>query len=568
MVSLPDSHVFELLARFPSTTYKIIEREFTPQNPPSTGYYSTNQNIRFNLSAAVNEFVLVDSSNLEACVTTQVQGSGDFGTLRSSKYRPAWRPGPSWISSVRETVNSGSLTTYENTDKNTCNWFNTMRGALSRSPVVARQGFGTYALANPAQGSSFPWNDASATPDADYIDIQYLTKAGFCNRSKRIKGISVRPTGTTAGNNFAFDTALINGLKLQSVPLTGLGSIFQSNSIVPLGLFSTYSGQSYGLEIVVAGPEKCISAPAAAYSDATNIYVARPRISVKILKILDETVMEAVLQLYNKSQSIEVVDNMKIPMSLQMNSLKYTYHQYSLNPGAQEYTINIPCTAASLRGFAFRVVKSSLIANMSSDPQGQVTGLPLADDSASLTQAIVYKFQVKIGSECIMESAVEQESIVIGADTFSVNPCLNFFAKQAKKSGHLFSLLHHSRQAKDDCTGLEDITMDGTAPMDNTNYQEYIQPGYMYSMNLENINHFENNNQSSGIDMRNYGSYYLTLRVGSLDATAFAGGGNRGNQLAALVPLTVQYTLLLMNAEDVVYEVSRSGVADISSNVL
>lgn len=567
MVSLPDSHVFELLARFPSTTYKIIERDFSPQNPPSTGYYSSGQNIRFNLSAAVNEFVLVDSASLDAYTTCIVPVTKDLNLERTTKTRVAWRPGPGWIGSVRETVNSGSLTTYENTDANTCNWYNVMRGALSRSPVTQRVGQGTYAastLAGVPEGTLFPFADVTASPDADYIDIQALTKSGFCNRTKRIKGVIINQGGGGNGTS-NYDICMLNGFKIYSVPLTGLGSIFQSNSIIPLGLFSTYSGQSYGLEITVAKASVALDIPAAGYDDSSPVFVVRPRISVKILKILDETVMEAVLQLYNKSQSIEVVDNMKIPMSLQLNSLKYTYHQQTLNPGAQEYTINIPCTAASLRGFAFRIVRSSYISDITT-PISRA-GFPLCDESTDNDQPIVYKFQVKIGSECIMESAVEQQDVTIGTNNFSCNPCLNFFQKQAKKSGHLFSLLHHSKQAQTDVTGLEDITMDGTAPLNNNLINLFSSPGYFYSMNLENINHFENQNQSSGIDMRNYGSYYIHLKVGIL-GSAPAGFGSVGTQLAQLQPLGVAYTLLLMNAEDVVYEVSRSGVSDITSMTL
>ena len=147
MVSLPDSHVFELLSRFPSSTYKVIERQFEPQNPPSSGTYVSGQTIRFNLSAAVNEFVLVDSSHvqLHCAAAMNAQGTFNFNQNGNAKSRPAWRPGLSPISSIRETVNSGSLTTYELTDAKSCNWYNTMRGALARSPVIFPPGTGAVA---------------------------------------------------------------------------------------------------------------------------------------------------------------------------------------------------------------------------------------------------------------------------------------------------------------------------------------------------------------------------------------------------------------------------------------
>jgi hypothetical protein len=564
MVSLPDSHVFELLARFPSTTYKIIERQVDPQNPPSSGYYASGQTMRFNLSAAVNEFGLVDSSSVDALTTAITTSNTNYTLNKNSKLRPAWRPGPSWISSIRETVNSGSLTTYENTDAQTINWFNCMRGALTRTPVKSRVGIGSYngSADPPVGGSTFSHADVDGIFDADYVDLQSLTKVGFCNRSKRNLGFKVIDGGAT--NPTTRDIGLLGGFKNYSIPLTALGSIFQSNSVVPLGLFSTYSGQSYGLELKVAStPNAAAFATGGGinFTIPTEIYVVKPVIRMKILKILDETVMQAILQLYNKSESIEVVENMKIPLSLQMNSLKYNYHQYNLPANVQEYTINVPSTAASLRGIAFRIVKSTFIADITAgEPKA---GLPLADESADQEQAIVYKFQLKIGSECIMESAVEQTTAFIGGTTLFANPCLNFFAKQIKKTGHLFSLLHHSIQAHDDVGGLEDVYMDSTVPRNLNLTNGDAPPGYMYAMNLENINHFENNNQSSGIDMRNYGSYNITLRVGVLNDA-----GNAGLLTGELKPLPNPYTLLLINAEDVVYEVSRSGVADITSQVL
>lgn len=579
MVSLPDSHVFELLARFPSSTYKIIEREVAPQNMPTTGVYNTNQSMRFNLSAAVNEFVLVNSSTLDVVISANIThvGATNFNDTRTSKLRPAWRPGMSWIGSIRESVNTNSLTTYELTDKNTINWYNCMRGALTRSPVTYVTGYGSINNRNgaPQAYAVIPPNDFYVgTPDADMLDIQRIARAGFCKRPLRNFGFKIAaPAGTDTIEGR--DIGLVGGLALHQTPLTALGSMMQANSVIPLGLFSTYSGQSYGLEIRVAEPSQAVAlgfkeSGNIGYTPPTNIVVANPKIRLKILKILDETVMEAILQLYNKSESVEVVDNMKIPLSLQLSSFKYTFHQFSLKQGASEYQITVPTTAASLRGFAFRIVKSSLIDNISAEPEEDSSALPLSDNVEDNGQAIVYKFLVKVGSECIMESAVEQTSVNIfgGSDTYYINPCLNFFAEQAKKSGHLFSLLHHEKQAHDNSTGIEEFTMKTASPMLINTLNESGPPGYMYSMNFENVNHFENNNQASGIDCRNYGSYTVTMKVGVLKPSTVNPDTNDGTNFGELVNLPVDYTVLLMNCEDVVYEVSRSGVADITSSVL
>lgn len=570
MVSLPipESFIFQLLSKFPSQSYKIVEREVTPQNYNTDGYFNSKQTIKFNLNAAPNEFALADSCFLETGLWAEIALTTTTANRQiSSKDRPAWRPGLAWISNIRESVNSGSMVTYDLSAKKASNWYNCLRGALTRTPVFYRSGLGTFVstVNAPVGGEVLPYQDIyAALPDADYMDLEDLARSGFCNRSKRLSGI--RTVGNPANSDPNRDTGLRNGFKTSQVPLTALGSIWQSNSVIPLGLFSTYSDSSYSLEIGVADPADAIGVPGQGFSTPDSIYAVKPRITLKLVRVLDNQLMDAILTLFNRSQAVEVIENVKVPVSLQLNTLKYTFHQFTLDANRQEYHLNIPTTAASLRGFAFRIVPTLIFNDIN---QGNTeSGLPFCDNTFWENKPVVTKFHFKAGSECIMEKPVEQEEIRIGANVYSYNPCPEFFAKQAKKTGHLFSLLHHSKQAKSQMQGIEQFSGDSSAPpvlaaIGGTNYDRYAPPMYANSFNLENVNHFENNNMASGLDLRDIGSYQIILKVGVLSTT-----NNEGRELARTELLGDTYTMLLINVEDQILEISKSGVSDVTSQVL
>lgn len=572
---IPESMIYQLLAKFPSQSYKIVEKEFTPHDYSTNGVFESNQSIKFNISAAPNEFAFTDDAYL--CAGLYAEGSinvQNWEAYGSSKYQLAYRPGMSWIGSVKESVNNGSMITYDLSNKTASNWYNCMRGVFTKTPIFYKVGAGSYVetTATP-RGTLLPSYDIyGAVPDADYIDMQDIARAGFCNRAKRRTGINTSIDAGGGGTNDDRDTGLKNGFRNVEIPLSALGSIWQSTTCLPIGLFSNYSDSAYSLEVSVANINVTLAAPNA-YSEVGYFRVVKPKITVKFLRVLDNQLMDAIMSLYTGAQ-VEVVENVKQLVSLQLNTLKYTFHQFTLDANAQEYMLNVPCSSPSLRGFCFRIVRTTTLNDISADDN--FSGVPLADTSDWSKKAVVTKFHFKAGSECIMPNPVEKENLIITNNNYEYNPCPEFFAKQARKCGHLFSLLNHKKQSKMSNHGLEQFYGDGSAPpwlknlsAEPIDYFDFYAPvGYMSCMSLENMTPEDNNgNVACGLDMRDIGSYQLSLRVGVLDDTTVNGRvQGRNGAITKLLPET--YTLLLINVEDQVLSVSKSGVSDITSSVL
>lgn len=560
-VSIPDSMIFDILGKLPSQAFKIEYREFKSNSVPNGNAYKKNETFRINMSGAVNEFVLVDSTTLD-CDMSSFYKLPDGTTEEQSRNRsdevPAWRPFTSWIGSVRESVNSGSLVTYENTERTTFNVFQCMRAALTRCPF-------NYDNLTKYTGIVATNDILDCSPqlvNPDYFSMQGLESAGIVGRKFRRLGFVQQETaGPVVAKQW-----LGNGARPYSVPLTAISSLFQSTSVIPIGLLSTYSAQSYGLDIKIASEIEAIGLGALAPTGATEFYISNPVIRCKIIKILQPEVMEAILSLYNKSENFEVQDGMKIPLSLQLNSLQYNHHQFTLPANQSEYYVRIPSTAASLRGLAFRFVQTATL--NATAGQLRVTGYPLSDDYESSRSVVVTKFSIVMGGESLMQSSLDNYTINMPTgvgnanEIYTVNTPDQFFRQQRKISGHLFSARHHSRDAKER-DGIEDLIGCYPVVTDVTlnNLSSIVRP---YCINLENMNHFENNNQSTGIDCRSIGGIDLKFSLGQGSGAV----GSTTSSNGATTNPTVSLTMLVIAVSDYVLEVSRSGVKDISSQTL
>lgn len=565
-VSLPDSMIYDLLGRLPSQSYKIEYRDYRPQSNTSSNVFTNNQSFRINMSGAVNEFILVDTANF-LCEMTGIYllptSTSTADAKQKSETVPSFRPFLGTIASVRETVNSGSLTTYENTERTTFNPFQCMRAVLTKGSVhystISRYTSGV----DPAEGTIL--DDFSYGVNSDDFGIQGLESAGVCPRSLRTLGLISKLT--TAGANPAVPQFIRGGSVRQfSCPLTAFSTVFQSSSVIPIGLFSTYSAQSYGLEFRIAtGLEGFNRGLLTPVENADTIYVMNPRIRVKIIKVLQPETMSAILSLYNKSENFEVgKDGMKIPLTLQLNSLQVNHHQFAIVPAQSEYNIRIPTTASSLRGLCFRFIRQSVLNGTDLPPN--VSGYPLADEITSEGALVVTKFGIKIGGECILESRPDNYVVTLpkgaaGAqESVYVNTADGFFREQRRLGGHLFSVKHHTRDAGIQ-DGMESLySAFGVMNAQGQKDSSIVRP---YVICLENLNHFENSNQASGLDMRSIGGVDLVFSLGKAVA------GDAGTLKSGITePPDVPYTMLVMTVEDYVLEVSRSGVKDVTSQVL
>lgn len=575
MASLPDSHVFDILNRFPSQNFKISYREFKAcQGGNPNGIYTNQQTFRIPITGAVNEFILLDDSTLDFeqasyyTLGTRINGE----VLNSSMLQPAWRPALSMIGSVRETVNSGSLQTYSNTERTSFNVYQAGRFLLTRGPLTydsisSNVNVVIDNLVKDASDNNF-YNPNSA-------GLQGLESAGFCNRGLRTCGFisKAKPEApATVGPDPqpaipAVPKTLRSGaLRPVSIPMTAISTIFNSSSVIPIGLMSTYSAQSYQLEVRLASNIEAISQGGSGFSageEPNNFYVCNPRIRVKIIKVLQNETMEAILALYNKSEEYEVASGMKVPLSLQLNSLQINHHQYSVPQGQSEYCFSIPTTAASLRGLAFRFVRNATINGVAT--MGPQSIYPLSDDVDQNNQLVVKEFRMEVGGECILQNGPGSYSVQIpsgaggGPETYFVNEPDQWFRSQRRLGGHLFSAKHHMRDAQER-DGIESLVCASSVGQLGPVVAGLGRP---YVICLENMNHFENSGVASGLDMRSIGNVTIRMKLGQL-----LGGNGGTEQSGATQNLTEDYTLFLMTSEDYVLEVSRVGIKDVSSQVL
>ena len=536
-MSVSQSMVFDLLQRFPSETYQITYRDVSPNEAPGPGeIFGYGQQISFNVRGAPNEFIMTDASALRAAVAS----SSVFATTllfdeaqKFSQDADALRPGLCWIGGIEETLNSGSLQTYQNNNVQDCNIFNCLRAMATRRPAYEDK-WNTAVEAGLVE-DMYPIN-------GDAVGIQALQKCGFASRRQRAYGFYVANEENQAASRF------LGGYDY-SVPLTAVSSVAQSTAMIPVGLFSSYASGAWQLKFKVSTAAETIDAGSLT-AVRGPLAVSKPTITLKVLKILDETLMEAILSLYSKTNKIETPMG-SIPLGLNLNTFQYDFHTFSIPVNTNNALISIPATHASVRGIIFRFVMDGVIPNVLS----AIPGYPFVEPRISRQEVILDTFQVKIGSTCIQETPIQNH------DT----PALYYQGNRAwwnhqmKKAGHLFSLLYNSREKLQHFDGPEDLTFGIHNPLAES------KPSMMsaYALSFENMNQNENENSGSGINLRNTGRIDLHLKLAMNEVV-----GTRA-QAGKLTPATTQnIKMYVIVCSDRVLEVSRSGCRDITNATL
>lgn len=560
-VDLKDSLIFDALSVMPSQTYKIKYVNYEPMEIPVNGAFTSGQKVTIPLGGNPNYFIMDAKLQFETLGLYSYADATDSNNVinieRVSHSLPAYRPGLSVIEAPHETLNSGGLTIYDQSNEQESNVFACLRAALSRGFSYGR-GISNSGL---VQG-----NDIVDTTlfQPDYIGLDGLGSTNFVPRPLRTKGF-YRVTNPNTVNGET--TPLLKGFKYWSVPMTSVSSLFQSMNVIPIGFFSTWSANPYRFSFRVAPASRAfhsyvVKGAAAGNLDAAvslnQVYLYRPRIVCKILEVLDDRTMEVYRALFNKTIRENVGGTESVPLSLQLNTLQYSYHSSTLTRLASRYHVRIPCDWASLRGIAFRIVRQDTIQAMTynTDP-----GFPLSNDADYNNNAIPTEFQIKINGECIMESAEKDYSVTVptrGVDTTQLTATTldNWFNLQRQKAGHLFSLRGHWMEArKEGVEGVEDRWIN----QGNTGNASGLVKAYCVS--LENIiNHEKTAVDACGIDLRSIGGVdlHMTIKAPS----------NGNNESGALDNLQFDYTLYAILVGDAIYEISRSGAKEISQQVL
>jgi hypothetical protein len=577
-VSIPSSLSFELISKLPSESFVIESRTWLPDvAKPEWDLVNADKQapVDFHLRLATNEFLL----NTECFVAGHIKGAVNNIAIYLNQATPriagqlesfqGLAQGPSIFQSARESFNAGALPLFDNQDSSTHQPVNAIRTLASQRVRHNHK-------------PSFLGGMSGIADDVANLTIEQLEGAGYASLADRGTGIAVY--GTNEGNRRSYAKA-----QPFSYPLGYYSSLINSHSVLPLGLMSSYSINGYGIRLRFQDPNQIVCRynnveGAAAGMALTHLKVSGLAIRGKIIKVLDPSVMSAVLGLFEKSQQISV-GGVQFPLSLRLNTLNYRHYTYPVNQGLNHW--RLPSTDKSVRGVAWlvhyplsdvSVSGSGFIAsgNENSDKHRQSCMWPLAQREAALTRLFV-----KAGSMKIMDGPVED-------NVPSSTNVVSFVRNELKKVGASFSPFPYYQENSEHSSDLADwISMcqrpvlDVNQPSTNAfgGVPEAVQCGYVSFQNMDYRESDQSTNfQASGIDLTNVGSVEMEMRYQRLPlqadygiVTAAGPGGNvytetdRWNA-TALGAGDLQITFVLCH--DTVIETSPSGVADITNAVL
>jgi hypothetical protein len=389
------------------------------------------------------------------------------------------------------------------------------------------------------------------------------------------------------------------------IPLGLYSSLINSHSILPIGLFSSYAVNGWQIELYTNSQPVEIrnyqfdmtAAPVnlgfagqkfwhkdAAYTVgglagdqagininynnvAGNVYMRNLMVRAQVIKVLDPAVMEAVLSLYEKRETVNL-GGMSFPLSLRLNSIGYRFYNQTISADKSEYHFRIPTTDRSVRAIGWIVQSSAL----------RTLGLMYNDRSLVLT-----KLETRIGTEII-------HPCLNDGDTYS-STCTDFVNLNLKKCGYLFSPFAQYLEGKP-----RDISQDIACEYNNTNGNfTPAQTNRTQDVNLFNVTRaggghlvagaisfenldrreqdFQGNYQASGKDCTNVGSIEMIMRFNNIETAAVAALNPAGNQ-DDYGPLLLRdqpgasYDITFIIPYDNVMECSPQGIMDVTNAVL
>lgn len=548
-VSIPPQFSFEMLSRLPPQSFVLEYKEFRPDVEPNGGQYAINTESRLaiHLRGASNEFALNSGIALQGSVSATVDLSatnvtdpatiGGLRTLIGTEINASWRRGPTWITASRESFNSGALPYLDNQDKSLHLVYNNLRSKLAKRHLRS-----------------------------DY-SVEDLNSAGYQNTSK--------------GLNYKYQVAgaIYQDLSKPydfNIPLGFYSGLVNTHSVIPLGLMSSYSVNGWSVEVTLANLTEKDSAgnfmhfkkpngggfstvpnnagtPAVipvAISSGVNDMYRDIRIMVPIVKILDPSVMQAIMNLYEKTETVNV-GGMSFPMSLRLNSIGYRFYQFPLRKDQGDYYFRLPSTDRSVRGIAWTITDRT-VGNCDRTDVGGVNSL-------AVTRLIT-----KVGTNDI-------HSVVEDRTPYTSNVA-QFSNLNERRSGAVFSPFPYWQDA------IRHKGHQGDVYKSANWCPWYIVDNHQYGVvSFENVDHrepdYSGSFQASGLDLTNVGAVELEMRVAHIDETEPPQAGNTANPNKKPVnylsgPKEDNYVITFKLAYDNIHEISPSGVIDITKAVL
>lgn len=583
MTAIPTSWSFEMLSRLPPNSFVVKWRAFLPDTPQVQSYQMRTKNtINIGFRGATNEFLLNTNAYLQGSYYVRARLGTDTVTipttanLRDVVLDPdKWFQSPyHFFATARETMDAGALPLLDNNSPELSHEINNLRLWSARrnrkwngaSLNDLQTGCGSEALRNDwTVGGSSSSSPESLIQNGSALRILYNSGANAVQRQ-------------SYGANRVFQ-----------IPLGFFSALASTHSVIPLGMMSSYSinGWQVTLETATQGlgdtdqgyywtqnPDRVSTAVLTNYDGwMSDIQVMAP-----VIKILDDNVMQAILNLYYKNQ-VEQLGQVAFPASLRLNTLMTRYFgPFPVPAGTTDYFFRLPGTDRSVRALAWKIYNRNL---------NQIGKWQLSRAYRST------RVEAKLGSENLHDVVEDRSS--------NSDNVRNFCNVNGRHSAALFSPLPYYQegllqtgQQEDDLDNYNNnldlvVFNDGAG---NILHRYPISYGYL---SLENLDRregsYSDSFQACGKDLTNCGSIDVNMRImesayqgnsgGPLAAVGNpaaltiigppngpAGNGylDRGDAFRPVQETDVQ--IMFMWVYDTVVELSPAGVVDVTKMVL
>jgi hypothetical protein len=558
--SIPSSFSFEMLSRLPANSFVLMWKEIRPDQTPLNNVYQlgVRQNIRFVLRGAPNEFAL--NTNMYLCGEAHLNlKQTDLNiVLTQDDVANAIQAPTSFLNAPihffqrsRESFNAGALPYLDNQDPERSHEYNNLRFTSARRNR------------NPSRASVKDLSSAFETPQ------NQLASQGWgglvCNQdaSSYIRGL-INLNGVIQVTSFG------KGLDFQ-IPLGLYSNFVNSHSILPIGLCSSYAvnGWQIELETTEQGDPRsgrafsADTAFAGQNIDNPQAFMRDLRIFVPIVRVLDPSVMEAVLSLYEKQQSVSV-GSVQFPLSLRINSIGYRFANFPLRSSQPDYFFRISGTDRSVRALAYWIYNKKL---------NRIGEWRLGFSGNDVLACSVTRLETHIGTEHIHEVVEDQNP-----NTQNVS---NFVHINGKRSASLFSPLPYYEegrkfdgQQEDDlhsfnnASGIYQLAVTGQPDVVARRALCY---GYISMENLDRReSDYSGSFQASGKDLTNVGAIEVKMRIQRTVAptVTVASPISECENLSFQTINDDEYEILFAYAYDSVMEVSPQGIMDVTNAVL
>lgn len=628
--AIPQSMTFEMISRLPPNSFVMEWQECRPNSakPEANGWNldsSTSERISYNLRGAPNEFILNTHMSLQGSAWSSLVTSTTNGGENTSI------SGKNFFNGVYAIASSLTNKLLNNTSAAVNTYTSKPMGGLG-SPYMffngSRESFNSGAL---------PYldnQDSERSKDINTFRLCCAKRGGNGNNKSTLDtccapwSFPLPSCGKQAGYNWLKSVGLFapfgavntyqyfRGKNLNfSIPLGLYSSLINCHSVIPIGLFSAYSVDGYRIDLQTNSQPRAANRTAKinnndwpqanawigqkswfpntlpvniggagtginqqteiTFAPAANLtYMNDLVIRYPIIRVLDPAVMEAVLSLYEKRETVSL-GGVNFPLSLRLNSIGYRFYSTGIKTDQTDYYFRIPTTDRSVRAVGWVIQDPTLRAIGQMNNKG---GLSLV------------RLETKIGTE-IIHPVVEDQ-------TPNSENVVNFLAGNIKRSASVFSPYPQYQEgvnlgddSYDDlirnlnskCIGGFCADADYSAADANfivsASHGDLGAGVCMGIVSFENLDRREGDHsgsyQASGKDLTNVGSIEIAMRLGNWATAPRVNAGGIGaitqtdiDNLTSFAKPDRAYDITFIVAYDNVMEISPQGVRDISNAVL